>query len=369
MTLADANDGDTRVQLIDIDELEFDPQNPRLEDEDRGATQDELAALLDELYDAKEVASSIANFGYFESEVLVGVRAANGRITIVEGNRRLAAVKGLARPAVRAGYSAPAEWERLAEVAAEKGHIPVRVPVLIEADRANVIATIGYRHISGIKQWEPYQQARYVAERIDDEGLTLREVAGLTGISETAVRSKYRNFGIVKAAEQAGADPALIQESFGIWDNALGRVPIRQFIGAPDPGAVRPGEPVIPPDKYPQLRELVGWIFGPGPTKKIRESRELGLLGEVIASATGLEAIRSGASLQEALQAIRQPRTARDRLLQFLTTAASSLRNAGAVVGAVADANPRVRLREDPQVSQLLREIDRALEPFADTEN
>lgn len=302
MTLVSQIEGQLpRVQLIDIDQLEFDPQNPRLEDQDRGASQEELAALLDELYDAKEVASSIANFGYFESEVLVGVPSADGKITIVEGNRRLAAVKGLARAEIRAAYSAPAEWDKLAEIAAAKGHVPERVPVLIEPDRANVIATIGYRHISGIKQWEPYQQARYVAERIDDEGLSVREVSGLTGITETNVKSKYRNYGIVKAAESAGADPALIQESFGVWDNALGRVPIRQFIGAPDPGAVRPGEPVIDPVKYPQLRELIGWIFGPGTTKKIRESRELGALAEVISNASGLEALRGGSTLQEAL--------------------------------------------------------------------
>jgi len=355
---------ETRVTLMGIDDLLFDPQNPRLEDEDRGASQDQLAALLDELYDAREVGSSIANFGYFESEVLVGVPAPEGKVTIVEGNRRLAAVKGLARSVVRAGYSSPKEWDRLAVLAADKAHVPERVPVLVEPDRSAVIATIGYRHISGIKQWEPYQQARYIAERIDDDGLSLKEVGGLTGITETQVRSKYRNFGIVKAAEAAGADPALIQESFGVWDNALGRVPLRQFIGAPDPAAVRPKEPVIPPEKYPNLRELVGWIFGPGTAKKIRESRDLGTLADVVANPIGLEALRGGLTLQDAVQAMRQPKTARDRLIQFLTTAASALRNAGGVVEDAAAVHGGETLTDDAQVSQLLLEIDRALEPF-----
>jgi hypothetical protein len=363
MTSGNGDAVESRVRFMGIDELLFDPQNPRLEDEDRGVSQEQLAALLDELYDAREVGSSIANFGYFESEVLVGVPAPQGKVTIVEGNRRLAAVKGLARPAVRAGYTSPKEWDRLAHLAAEKGHVPERVPVLVEPDRSAVIATIGYRHISGIKQWEPYQQARYVAERIDHDGLSLKEVGGLTGITETQVRSKYRNFGIVRAAEAAGADPALIQESFGVWDNALGRVPLRQFIGAPDPAAVRPKEPVISPEKYENLREMVGWIFGPGTAKKIRESRDLGTLADVVANPVGLEALRGGLTLLEAVQAMRQPKTARDRLIQFLTTAASALKSAGGVVGDAA-AGGGDDLAEDAQVRQLLVEIDRALEPF-----
>jgi hypothetical protein len=167
----------------------------------------------------------------------------------------------------------------------------------------------------------------------------------------------------VRAAEAAGADPALIQESFGVWDNALGRVPLRQFIGAPDPAAVRPKEPVISPEKYENLREMVGWIFGPGTAKKIRESRDLGTLADVVANPVGLEALRGGLTLLEAVQAMRQPKTARDRLIQFLTTAASALKSAGGVVGDAA-AGGGDDLAEDAQVRQLLIEIDRALEPF-----
>ena len=208
MTLDTADTREPRVQWIPIDRLEFDPHNPRLEDDDRGASQEELAAILDELYDAMEVAESIANFGYFESEVLIGVPGEGDQIVIVEGNRRLAAVKGIARESVRSAYSELGKWQRVAGIAAAKGNVAERVPVLVEADRSSVIATIGYRHISGIKAWEPYQQARYVADRIDQDGLSPKEVAELTGVSETQVRSKYRNFGIVKAAEACGHRPS-----------------------------------------------------------------------------------------------------------------------------------------------------------------
>lgn len=354
-----------RVQWLPIDQLEFDAHNPRLEDDDRGIAQEELAALLDELYDAMEVAKSVANFGYFESEVLIGVRGDGEQIVIVEGNRRLAAVKGLSRPSIRAAFSEPKKWEGLAQIAAEKGNVPERVPVLVEPDRSAVIATIGYRHISGIKAWEPYQQARYVAERIDHDGLTPKEVAELTGITETQVRSKYRNFGIVKAAEALGIDAALIQESFGVWDAALGRVPIRTFIGAPDPGQVRPPDPVIQPENEERLKELVGWLFGPN--KKIKESRDLGPLADVLGHAAGLAALRNGDTLQEAVQATKQPKSELDRVVTLLTTASSALRGASAII-ADAEADGRAEeIRSNGQIDVLLDEIETAYQTFAET--
>jgi hypothetical protein len=362
---AAATEAEPRVRWLPLDQLLFDDQNPRLEDEDRGETnQPELANLLDELYDAKEIAGSIANFGYFESEVLLGIPGPGAQVIIVEGNRRLAAAKGLASPEMRAGFSNPTEWDRLAQTALDKGHVPVRVPVLVEPDRSAVIATIGYRHISGIEPWEPYQQARYIAERIDQDGLSPHEVSELVGISETQVRSKYRNYRIAKTAEDVGTDRALIEEAFGVWDAALGRVPLRQFIGAPDPGQVKPGSDVIPSQKSDNLRELIGWIFGPN--KKIKESRDLGSLADAVSNPAGLAALRQGQSLADATQAMKQPKAARDRLIQHLSAGLNGVRSAASVIGATASGDERSQLLTDQQVSQLLSEIDSALDAFAE---
>jgi hypothetical protein len=348
-------EAEDRVRWLPLDVLRFDPANPRLEDQDRGASQEDLAMLLDQLYDAREVAASIAGRGYFPSEVLIGIAGDQpDTITIVEGNRRLAAAKALASPEFRRRMSEPAEWERLAASAEERGNIPRRVPVLVEPNRDAVIAAIGYRHISGIKAWEPYQQARYVAERVDNDGLSLKEVAELIGTSVTEVRNKYRNYGIVRAAEKAGIDSALVQESFGVWDAALGRVALRQFIGAVDPGQVRPGEPVVAEDRTDNLRELIGWLFGP--TKLIRESRDLAALGDVVGNPTGLAAIRGGATLHEAVDAMRVPKSDNERIRQTLTTANVSLAIALQLIDGVADLE-REAVLEEPAVRRLVAEV------------
>ncbi len=243
-----ASDQQDRVQWMPLEDLEFDPQNPRLEDNDRGASQEEASQPSLTALRRSGGCSVVRAARDFPSEVVLGVASLNpGKVVIVEGNRRLAASKGLANDQVRSAMSEPLVWKRLSDLAQENGNVPVRIPVLVEPDRAAVIATIGYRHISGIEPWEPYQQARYIAERVDVDALQFKEVAELVGVSETQVRGKYRNYSIVRIAEDAGVSAALIQESFGVWDAALGRVPIRQFIQAADPGAVRAKSPPSPP--------------------------------------------------------------------------------------------------------------------------
>ena len=72
-------------------ELHFDMKNPRFGG--RAGDIKTEAATLDYIvhnFGIEDVISSIAANGYFQSEPLVGVEGKNG-ITILEGNRRLAA--------------------------------------------------------------------------------------------------------------------------------------------------------------------------------------------------------------------------------------------------------------------------------------
>src|SRR5689334_9073102 len=92
---------------IDVDKLELDPKNPRLAD--FGLTQkakpDEILAVLWEKMSVDEVALSIAANGFYRHEPLYATREA-GKLYVVEGNRRLAAVKLLRDPKLCAKVNA-----------------------------------------------------------------------------------------------------------------------------------------------------------------------------------------------------------------------------------------------------------------------
>src|SRR5450432_2850119 len=86
-----ANSGYKRIEL---DKLRLDATNPRLAELGiaSNASQPEiLKALWDEMA-VEEVAMSIAYSGYFEHEPLFVEDKGDGTHTVIEGNRRLAAV-------------------------------------------------------------------------------------------------------------------------------------------------------------------------------------------------------------------------------------------------------------------------------------
>src|ERR1044071_10087703 len=82
--------------------LQLDPKNPRLGRETTARAPRDIIQYLFEHDKAMEVAQSIARNGYFPNEPLLAVRE-NNNLVVVEGNRRLAALKALLEPGLLEG--------------------------------------------------------------------------------------------------------------------------------------------------------------------------------------------------------------------------------------------------------------------------
>ncbi len=81
------------VQLISPDDLLLDAHNPRLTEFNLNvADQEEILRVLWRDKEVSELVDSIAFNGYWQQEVLFAVKE-NNNMVVVEGNRRLAAVK------------------------------------------------------------------------------------------------------------------------------------------------------------------------------------------------------------------------------------------------------------------------------------
>jgi len=294
-----------KIHRLPLAQLRLDPMNPRLPEEVQGGSQSALAEYISQAYEALSVATSIAEHGYFESEPLIAVPEGD-EFTVVEGNRRLTALLGLMDPQMRAHLESPTLWTQAAQDAEAKGTLPSDVPVLVVADRKTVAPIIGFRHISGIMQWEPFAKARFIAALVDDEELPFNEVAALVGEKRGDVASNYRNYSILKQAREAhDLDVDRVEESFGVFTAAMGQRALRTFIGAPDPGQVQAGNDPVPDEKTSELGELLTWIFGDedGEGRVISESRDLGLLARVVGNQNGLTSLRGHGDLRAAVEA------------------------------------------------------------------
>src|SRR5262249_17480373 len=104
--------------------------------------------------------------GYFQAEPLLVVprnpaKTDTGRddFIVVEGNRRLAAVRLLLDP-----ESAPARQRSVQQVVDEAGDVPESLPVIVFSERAATLDYLGFRHVTGVKAWAPLAKARYLSE-------------------------------------------------------------------------------------------------------------------------------------------------------------------------------------------------------------
>jgi hypothetical protein len=341
------------AKAVFISDLLLDAENPRLAASHHGKSQEDLAVILEMGFDAFAVAESMARHGFFPSEPLIVIHAEQaGKYTVIEGNRRLTALLGLTRPDIRKEFASPERWEQLASKSAVRGD--ASVPVVVATSRQACTPVVGFRHISGILQWSPYAQAMYVASLVDGAGLTFDQVHQEIGIDKRDVANLYREQAIAKQAQRLGIPTGNLEASFSLLQVAMGSTKLRDFVGAPLGSRLQPQKDPIPDDKVAELEELLGYVFGNGAQEPvITDSRQIPLLGNVIAEPTGLAALRAGETLLAAKQKIDDSEVdPKDRLSRRLTTAKNAL-------GAASADMPQ--FYADADILELLEEVSAAL--------
>jgi hypothetical protein len=149
------------VRFVSPDDLRFDPDNPRLPRSLAGATEEAVLRWMLEDATLLELMGSIAEQGYFPGEPLLGCPWEPGTqgppFRVVEGNRRLAAVRLLLDP-----KRAPTRRASIAQLSSEARHRPDELPMLVFSTRDEILDYLGYRHVTGVKEWDPLAKARYL---------------------------------------------------------------------------------------------------------------------------------------------------------------------------------------------------------------
>jgi len=302
------------VKSLPLRALRPDWRNPRFPPRatENFGDDDEVYVYLDKNFDAASVAESIWRHGYFNSEPLIAIPSQDGEYVVLEGNRRLTALKGLSSDDLRKRFADP-RWKKLETIFGPED----TVPVLVATSRGEVAPILGYRHVTGIAPWDPFQQAKYVADLIDDEDnpLTAAEVASLIGRDVSEVRAFYRNYSTLEQARDGFEleDTERIVDEFGVWNRAMSNTGIRSYIEAPPPRDVEEGTYPLPETAAPALARLTTWIFGEprsgeksgeSPANRhgrvITDSRELTRLSRVLAHPDGRAELEAGSDLAQA---------------------------------------------------------------------
>lgn len=281
---------------ISVDDLHFDRRNPRLF-LDRDVKEPELISLLWRDFAVDEVALSIASNGYFEHEPVFAARE-DGRYVVVEGNRRLAAVRLLLDEDLRESVGAT----DLPEIDSDLRRQLTSLPVIVAA-REDIWQYIGFKHVNGPQPWQSYAKAQYVAWVHNELGQPLEEIAQRIGDRHATVRRLYRGLMVLQQAERSGRfdldDRWKKHFSFSHLYTGLDYHNIQELLGIDNETSFRPNP--VPQRRLEALGDLCLWLYGrkSTDTRPLVQSQnpDLRRLETAIGNKNGLVALRRGLPL------------------------------------------------------------------------
>ncbi len=297
-----------KVVAVPVERLALDPRNPRLITADGDSSDEEIIAQLYRAEDLGELLQSIAANGYLDIEPLI-VLADRERLVVLEGNRRLAAIRLFREPGLAARIKERKRL-RIALLEMPEGHRATldQVSVYRVASREDARSFIGFKHINGAAKWNSYAKAKFAADWYRDGGIPLSDIASRIGDKHDTVKRMVNAIYVLEQAQSRDIfhidDCASPRFNFSHLYTALSRAPYMNFLGL-DAAWSRfdPRPDPIPEDKERRLSEVLRWIYGSRKEDIMAvvqsQNPDIKRLGEVIENAEGLEVLRATGSLSD----------------------------------------------------------------------
>lgn len=295
---------------VSFDKLHLDVENPRLptlvERTPKG-----IITWIAKTTAIEDLMSAIATNGFFPGEPLVvyPCPTRDGHFIVIEGNRRLTAVKLIQDP-----YACDKPTSQMLRISQDALHKPEILPVVVQPSRDQVLPYLGFRHITGIKEWEPLAKARYIKQLFDitsnDKPASARysEVAKTIGSRRDNIKRNLDAlavYGLIENKEFFDIDGLSEQTiKFAILSTALADEKIAEFVGVAVKSQI--GDELVPTDPIidsnvlnnDAIEELTRWLFEKKNGRTVLgESRNLRQLASVVATPRALETLRAGSSL------------------------------------------------------------------------
>ncbi|MDO6963993.1 ParB N-terminal domain-containing protein [Rhizobium alvei] len=349
------------------EQLSLDRKNPRFGLEVAQSEAEALAILLEKA-NLKELWDSIAERGYEPYEPLVATEE-DGELVVLEGNRRLAAVKFLLDPDL-----APNEIARrkIPQLAADKLATCESVPVIVVENREKASGYIGFKHVNGPTRWSSLAKAKFGVDFYESLGDALspqRKMQSLTkqlGDSRGLIIRLLVAYKIVLQAIELGMFDKLMVQSdeieFSHLYTLINNPDSRAFIGfskAPLSESLIINNPV-PESHFGQLQELLSYLYGSKSVIKA-QGTDRPRLQRVLASQEGLRELRTTGNL-EAAETVAGI-VSEDWLNNLAKIAAMVQKSASDITVIVDDLPPDDKLQADT----LLKRIDRQLKQIRST--
>lgn len=288
--------------------LSLDTENPRLFLPDAASrnSEPELIKSLADNSDLKELIVSIANNGFLDMEPLIVITDPNdnNKFRVLEGNRRLAAIKAIRSPdiAQKCRIKIPPMSQKILDSMNEI-HV-YRVKTEEEAR-----GFIGFKHVNGPHKWDSYAKAQfaykwYKAEK--EEGLTIDDIARKLGDTNQTVRSLISAMFVLEQAQENGVynlnDRSTPRFSLSHFYTALGRREYMDFLGLDRGWSNAPDDNPVDEQHLDNLRDVLIGLYGSKEENRDSliksQNPDVKKFGEILVNAKAYNAFKSGADLE-----------------------------------------------------------------------
>jgi hypothetical protein len=294
---------------VAVNKLLFDPGNPRFGGKSESLTLPDIEKLQDRVQKLLEgdphwalrLLESFKKNGFIRYEPLV-VRQMEEKYVVIEGNRRLAAVRYIVENKEK---SFPAE------IVAKFKNIPVLI-FHQQEDQSHIQAMrvyLGVRHLFGFKDWPAQSKATFLDDQIktgDDLTRTVDEL----GITKSAVKRYLIPYRVIRKAKQHLK--GISDQEFWTLGEALTRSAIPEYIEL----EVNPDTLEVEKFNLAKLRKLIDFLYGTVTvdginrdflTRKITDTRDSSKLAKVLSDSKAAAELERGLSLEEALLLVQTP--------------------------------------------------------------
>jgi hypothetical protein len=246
--------------------LDFDPANPRLVEVGiKNPTDAEIILALADTADLSEVVESVAANGYIDIEPVIAQHV-DGRWRVLEGNRRLAAIRILQTPTLAkgTGISVP-------KISVENLKTLKELTVYAVSSPKQAREYIGFKHINGPHKWDAIAKARFAADwyrNERDSGITIEKIARRLGDGHDTVVRLVNGMFILDQAEKAKIYDIKDRYpgkrfAFSHLYTALTRPGYREFLGLPEEWRADDPKPdPVPKKDLDNLRRVLLWLYG-----------------------------------------------------------------------------------------------------------
>jgi len=283
----------TKLSYAKLDQLYLDPMNVRLgrNNTGRDVTQEQVLQLMRD-WKLDELAVSFLESGGFwtHEALLVTEEVLYGKecLVVIEGNRRLATLKYLQK--AFDGEKVPRKMAEIAKTTKVPPSLFTEIPYIQIGSRDEIESFLGFRHVTGIKEWKPAEKAEFIARMIDERNMGYEQVMRKIGSKTSTVRRHYIAYRLLLQIGNVSEEE--LQKRFSVMYLSLRTQGVQKYLKIDIYADPKKAKKPVPKTHLDNLANFALWLFGDSEKERLplfTDSRQVDNFGRILESNEAVE--------------------------------------------------------------------------------